>query len=202
MNKAILLILCIFFCATIFAGNKIPADVQKHIDAVKKYSKENKWNDVRKEYQQIDWRKIEDPLPVLREISKDLKNSKDIKDIRKAVKTKYNILKDNNSANIEDPIEDIPISVVEFSFIEFSFITYPGYQYLFGIMKLWENRYDKQYEALKSSGIDREPKYGTALWAAKENLKKSILNGEDYSIALSNYNQRVKNAEDRRNKLK
>ena len=94
-------------------SSKISSYAQKHIDNIQKFSESNNWDKVRSEYKSIDWRKIDNPDTVLKTISITLKNSKDAVDIRKDIKTRYELVKEKSAPELVDPITQVVIPVTE-----------------------------------------------------------------------------------------
>ena len=52
-----------------------PAEAQAFVDGMKQAAATNNWKGTRQEYDKVDWRKVEEPLPVLREMSAALKTN-------------------------------------------------------------------------------------------------------------------------------
>lgn len=124
MNSLLYIFLCVFICKTIYSKpvvkpEQLPIDVQKHIDAIQSACVSNDWVTVVKEYGLIDWKEIKKPAKVLKILSKDLKGNKDIKDLRKEIKTKYKLLRENDDADLDDNIEEIPIPIIKISIQKF-----------------------------------------------------------------------------------
>jgi len=96
---------------------KLPVDIQKHVDAMKDAAKSNDWQSVREEYDKIDMRQVSNPISVLREASDVLKKSKnkDAKILRKEIKTKYELLREVSDPELDDDIETIPVPIVQFT---------------------------------------------------------------------------------------
>lgn len=98
---------------------KLPVDVQRRVEAIQAAAKSNDWPAVRAEYDQINWRGVKKPAKVLKEISKDLKGNKDAKDLRREIKTKYELLREGDDADLEDKVATTPIPVVQYTVQKF-----------------------------------------------------------------------------------
>lgn len=124
-----LCIVCIaFLCGTLHGKpgiepEMLPVDVQRQIMAIQSAAKSNDWASVRAEYDQIDWRALKKPAKVLAVLSKTLKADKNAKDLRREIKTKYQLMREGDDLDLEDSVSATPIPVVQFAVTRFPAMT-------------------------------------------------------------------------------
>ena len=106
----------VLFCGIVCgrASETLPADVQRNIDALRLAASSNDWPSARKAYDRIDWRKVQHPAVVLKDISKELKGDNNAVALRKEVKTKYQLVRGGDDADLDDGVEATVIPFVQF----------------------------------------------------------------------------------------
>ena len=119
---------------------KLTVEVQKHIDVITEASKSNDWTTVRKEYDKIDWKVVQKPAKILKEISKELKKDKKAEELRKEIKTKYELTREPDDDDLSDNIEATAVPIVRFAVVkipvmvidqvEVAFVDFPMLYYL------------------------------------------------------------------------
>lgn len=94
---------------------KISADTQGKIDKIKDQAKSTDWAGIKEEYRSIDW-KDGDAIESLKAIAKELPKNKNIKELRREMKTKYLLLREgtNDILGLED-VEAYNIPVIRLS---------------------------------------------------------------------------------------
>jgi hypothetical protein len=127
--KQLYVIICIALCAALYGKPILKPEIlsvedQKRIDAIQTASKSNDWASVRKEYDQINWKEIKQPAKLLKSISKELKGDKGAEDLRKEIKTRYQLLRKDDDADLDDSIEPTPIPEVKFKVQKFPVVEF------------------------------------------------------------------------------
>jgi hypothetical protein len=122
MKQMLYILMSIALCGTLYGkqivkekDEVLPVNVQKRIDTIQSAVTSNDWITVRKEYDKINWQEVKTPSKVLNTLSKELKGNKDCKDLRKEIKTKYQLLREDDDADIEDNVDVTPIPIVQFT---------------------------------------------------------------------------------------
>lgn len=227
-----LLIGMVLFCGICGkASETLPADVQQNIDALRLAASSNDWPSARKAYDRIDWRKVKQPAVVLKDISKEFKGDKNAEDLRKEVKTKFQLVRGQQDADLADSVEPIPIPIVQYTIskfppmdfgeLELVVVDMPTLQNadqskypnsiviistrdnkFLDAMALWESRYSKQVDYWDDNGNRIIPMGGTVLWMEREALIKAVEADGDYDKLWAEYDEHFRKAVGRRINLK
>jgi hypothetical protein len=198
-------------------ADKTPPDIQAQIDACLTHAGKNDWKAVRSDYNKINWLRVSCPLPVLKELSDQLKRNASVEDIRKEIKTKYNLLKGKNESGLADEIEAVQIPVVDiqwvyiqsiyfktviFEMVSSPMVSLPMFRQILGLVDLWHGRYAREKDYFYNNGKRIVPMQGTALWVEREAVKQKIREGADYETLWNEYLGRFDKTMGRRTGLK
>jgi len=197
-------IIILFACCVVCYGKqpkKIASKTQAHIDAVKESAKSNDWKMVRAEYDKIEWKNIQEPEAVLSDLSNSLKHKKNVVEIRREIKTRYELLRGKGDADLEDNIEATPIPVVDLPVLDLPFVAVRDMGFL-NEMELWETRYSKRIDYYDDKGDRIVPMRGTVLWAERKAIMEAVEDGGDYDKLWTAYDENVRRAIGRRVNLK
>ena len=209
MYRLLVLIICLAasgmaYCLPL---DKTPPDIQTHIDACLDHAGKKDWKAARLDYNKINWLRVSCPLPVLKAISDNLKQNSSVEDIRREIKTKYNLLKVKDDAGLADEIEAVQIPAVELQWLQIQAvlihsISLPMFRHVLGLVDLWQGRYAREKDYFYHNGKRIVPMPGTALWAEREAIKQKIKDGADYDALWNEYLERFYKTMGRRSGLK
>lgn len=126
MKQMLYILFCIALCGTLYGKHieSLSVEVQRHVDVILSAAKSNDWVSARKEYDQINWQEVKKPAKILKILSKGLNDNKDCKDLRKEIKTKYQLLREEDDVDLEDSIVSTPIPIVQFEVTRFPAIEF------------------------------------------------------------------------------
>lgn len=187
--KMILQILLVFVCLSASGASvdQLSVTEQEYLNAVLLAS-----NDVEKvqaAYDSIKWDRVEKPVRLLRVLSKALKGRASLVAIRRDVKTKYLLLREEGDVDLEDKVSPtvIPVIAVEKVAVEsIPFVT------ISPEIDQWKSRYDSRLDGgLRISS-------GTVLGRQRKVLDMTTTN---YDQKLMEYNDGVRRALNRRSRL-
>ena len=91
---------------------KISDTTQGKIDKIKKQAKSNDWAGIKKTYAEINWRDG-DAVKSLKAVAKEVPKNKNTKDLRREIKTKYELLREDT----EDIPELVDVDAYEISIV-------------------------------------------------------------------------------------
>jgi hypothetical protein len=156
-------------------------------------------------------------LPVLKELSDQLKRNANVEDIRREIKTKYNLLKGKEDSGLADEIEAVQIPVIDiqcvyiqsiyiqtviFEMVSSPMVSLPMFRQILGLVDLWHGRYAREKDYFYHNGKRIVPMPGTALWAEREAIKQKIREGADYDSLWNEYRDKFDKTMGRRTGLK
>lgn len=79
------------------AADAIPTSIQERIDAIERHAGSNDMAAIQREVAQIEWREVSDPKAVCKSLAKALPKGKAGKELRRELKTKYELLREDDS---------------------------------------------------------------------------------------------------------
>ncbi len=126
-------------------ADAIPPSVQARIDAIERYAGSNDISSIQSEMSLVDWAAVSDPKPVCKSLAMVLPKGKAGKPLRRELKTKYELLREDDSelAELSDTqsyslqivrvpnitVELIEVSVLPIDSLEFFPVTIDGLEF-------------------------------------------------------------------------
>lgn len=146
---------------------------------------------VKAAYDSIRWDKIKHPAKFLRALSKAMKGSKKLVELRREVKTKFMLVREGDDGELDDVVTPTPVPVVQIYKVPIAEVVVDpiSIESLLPEISLWRSRYNSRLD--RGLNMARN----SVLGADRRLLEAS---GTNYDKALQVYNSNVKRALDRR----
>ena len=160
------------------------SDTQLKINKIKQQAKSNDWVGIKQTYKEIVW-KNDNIVESFKSLSKEIPKNKNTKELRRRMKTKYNLLKEDDDPDIEgfNDITAYKIPIVLFDSIDFPAVDVPSVDVPFvqinnfkykKAMSTWENRWGIALDAVGINGMRIVPNPRTALGQRRITLIKAV----------------------------
>ncbi|MDD5706471.1 MAG: hypothetical protein PHR35_11125 [Kiritimatiellae bacterium] len=155
----------------------------------------NDWATAQAVYDRIEWRDVKRPVKVLRELSESLRGADGAVGLRREIKTKYGLLREEGDGELADSVAGIAVPVVALPVVELAVAAMPvagvtnnGAGVALGMVKArfaepvkrWTARYAGQEVYRDAHGNRVRPGWPGKLGAEAEALKAAIREGGDW----------------------